>query len=94
MNLSNFAHLPYLNSYGVDDDVVIKWQYNQTEGIYFVPGIEFSKAKRAINPVHKSDQEKASGEFQENARMHDTVWWLIWNRPNNTNARTASIRFR
>jgi hypothetical protein len=39
--------------------------------------MKYSKAKRAINPAHESDQEKASGEYQENARMHDNVWWLI-----------------
>jgi hypothetical protein len=94
MNLSNFADLPCLNTYEKYDDLVIKWQYNQTEGIYFVPGIEYSKAKRSINPAYESEQEKGLGEVQENARMHDNVWWLIWNRNAITNARTASIRYR
>jgi len=94
MNLSNFAHLPYLNTYEYYDYVVIKWQYNQTEGIYFASGIEYSKAKKEINPAHESDQVKISSGILDNVRMHDNVWWLIWSRPGSTNARTASIRYR
>lgn len=94
MNLSNFAHLPYLNTYENYDYVVIKWQYNQTEGIYFAPGIENSKAKQEIRPAHESDQVKVSSDILDNVRMHDNVWWLIWSRPDSTNARTANIRYR
>lgn len=94
MNLSNFAHLPYLNIYEYYDHVVIKWHYNQTEGIYFVPGIEYSKVKEKNKPAYESEQVKVSGEIRDNVRMHDNVWWLIWPHPDSTNARTASIRYR
>ena len=94
MNLSNFAHLPYLNTHEKYDDVVIKWQYNQIEGIYFVPGIEYSKAKKEIKPTYESDEVKLSSEIPDNVRMHDNVWWLIWPWPDSTNARTANIRYR
>lgn len=94
MNLSNLAHLLDLNIYENYVVLVIKWHYKKTEGIYFVPGIEYSKAKKAINPAYQNDQQKALGEYQENAQMHDNVWWLIWNRTDITNALTASIRYR
>lgn len=94
MDLSTFAHLLDLNIYENYVVLVIKWHCKKPEGIYFAPGIEYSKAKRDIKPAYESDQEKASGEIQENARMHDNVWWLIWYRPDSTNARTASMRYR
>ena len=72
------------------DALVIKWQYKQTEGIYFAPGIEYSKAES--DTAHES--ERASDEIQDKVRMQETVWWLIWNRSDSTNALTASIRYR
>jgi hypothetical protein len=39
--------------------------------------MEYSKAKKGINPSTENDPENALGEFQINARMQDNVWWLI-----------------